>query len=184
MFAAVAFTAAFAVAVAGCATAPTAAAGVAASPAQAPVVDKPADADTDDAALHQDFAGWVTGFRASARAAGIAEATLRAAFDGVDYLPRVVELDRAQPEFTRTVWEYLDAGVSPQRVTLGQAKLMRFHAEADSAATRYGVPAETLVAIWGIESNYGGNHGSIPTIDALATLGFEGRREAWARSRS
>ncbi|RYG10807.1 MAG: lytic murein transglycosylase, partial [Burkholderiales bacterium] len=50
------------------------------------------------------------------------------------------------------------------------------------AAARYSVPAEILAAIWGMESNYGSNTGNIPTIDALATLGFEGRREAWARS--
>jgi membrane-bound lytic murein transglycosylase B len=54
-------------------------------------------------------------------------------------------------------------------------------AEADAAAARYGVPASTLVAIWGMESNYGSNYGNIPTIDALATLGFEGRRADWAR---
>mgnify|MGYP000087685928 FL=1 len=178
---AVAFTVAFAVAVAGCASAPSAAAVVAASPAQAPAVGRPADAAPDDAALPQSFARWVTNFRASARAAGITEATLSVAFDDIGYLPRVVELDRAQPEFTRTVWEYLDAGVSPQRVTLGQSKLLQFRAEAEAAAARYGVPAEMLVAIWGIESNYGSNYGSIPTIDALATLGFEGRREEWAR---
>ncbi len=172
----------------GCASAPVSAPGPTAAPAPAPTpstvaqaVDNPADAATDDAALRQGFARWVTALRASARAAGIAEATLRDAFDGIGYLPRVVELDRAQPEFTRTVWEYLDAGVSPQRVALGQAKLLQFRAEADAVAARYGVPAEIVIAIWGIESNYGGNHGSIPTIDALATLGFEGRRENWAR---
>jgi len=120
-------------------------------------------------------------FRASARAAGIDETTLSAAFDDVQYLPRVVELDRAQPEFTRNVWDYLDTAVSPQRVALGQGKLQQFRAEADAAAERYGVPAAIVVAIWGVESNYGSNFGSIPTIDALATLGFEGRREAWAR---
>ena len=97
------------------------------------------------------------------------------------YLPRVVELDRAQPEFTRTVWDYLDSAVSPQRVARGQDKLLQVRDEADAAAARYGVPPAIVVAIWGMESNYGGNYGNIPTIDALATLGFEGRREDWAR---
>jgi lytic murein transglycosylase len=93
----------------------------------------------------------------------------------------VVELDRAQPECTRTVWDYLDRAVPPQRVALGQDKLLQVRVEADAAAARYGVPPDILVAIWGVESNYGANYGSIPTIDALATLGFEGRREDWAR---
>ncbi|MBC7392945.1 MAG: lytic murein transglycosylase, partial [Variovorax sp.] len=54
-------------------------------------------------------------------------------------------------------------------------------AEAQSAAARYGVPATIVVAIWGMESNYGANTGDVSTLDALATLGFEGRRADWAR---
>jgi len=103
------------------------------------------------------------------------------AFDDVRYLPRVIELDRAQPEFTRTVWDYLDSAVTPQRIAQGQDKLLQLRSETDAAAARFGVPPSIVVAIWGIESNYGGNYGNIPTIDALATLGFEGRREEWAR---
>ncbi len=134
-----------------------------------------------DAAQEQGFAQWVADFRAYARTQGIGEATLRDAFDQVRYQPRVIELDRAQPEFTRTVWDYLDTAVSPQRVSRGQAQLRQVRAEADAAAARYGVPPSTIVAIWGMESNYGSNYGDIPSIDALATLGFEGRRRDWAR---
>jgi len=144
----------------------------------------PANTTTEPAPeppLEQRFAAWLANFRASARAQGIDEATLRTAFDGVQHVPRVVELDRGQPEFLRTVWDYLDATVSAQRVTRGQDKLQQVRTQADDAAARYGVPPATLVAIWGIESNYGDNYGSTPTIDALATLGFDGRREAWAR---
>jgi len=120
--------------------------------------------------------------RDSARAAGIDEATLHAAFDGVQFLPRVVELDRSQPEFTRPVWDYLDRTVTPQRVAQGSAKLAALREPAEAAAARYGVPAAILVAIWGLESGYGADHGNTPTIDALASLGYEGRREDWARS--
>ena len=162
----------------GCASAPSTAPQ---APSPSTVSAPPTQAGNDEMALQQDFARWVTGLRAAARAAGIGEATLRIAFDDVHYLPRVVELDRAQPEFTRTVWDYLDSAVSPQRIALGQDKLLQVRAEADAAAARYGVPSSILVAIWGMESNYGGNYGNIPTIDALATLGFEGRREDWAR---
>jgi lytic murein transglycosylase len=162
---------------AGCTTQPTKA-----PPSPPPSVtagrsaDAPADADPQQKA----FERWVTNFRPSAGAAGIDEATLHVAFADVHYLPRVVELDRAQPEFTRTIWSYLDSAVSPQRVALGQDKWLSFRAEIDAAATRYGVAPAILVAIWGMESNYGSNFGSIPTVDALATLGFEGRREDWA----
>ncbi|MDM0001447.1 lytic murein transglycosylase [Variovorax sp. J22P240] len=172
-----------------CASAPSTAPSTAPSPPStasaraAPVLPppKPAPAAASDTELNKGFEQWVAAFRTSARAGGISEATLRTAFDNVQFLPRVIELDRAQPEFTRTVWDYLDNTVTAQRVALGQDKLLQVRAEADAAARRYGVPPSILVAIWGMESNYGGNYGSTPTIDALATLGFEGRREDWAR---
>jgi len=167
---------------AGCASAPA----DVARPAPAATVSAPAaEAATDaaDAATPQQaFAAWVANFSASARAAGIDEPALRAAFGEARYLPRIVELDRAQPEFSRTVWDYLDRSVTPQRIATGQRKLLQVAAEADAAAARYGVPPHILVAIWGLESSYGANFGNIPTIDALATLGFEGRRESWARA--
>jgi lytic murein transglycosylase len=104
-------------------------------------------------------------------------------------VPSAIVSDRAQPEFTRAVWDYLDSAVSPQRISRGEAKLQQLRAAGnvdanvgvDAIAARYGVPAEVLVAIWGLESSYGSFVGDIPTIDALATLGFEGRREEWAR---
>jgi len=149
--------------------------------ASAPSVTPVADGAAADPVLRQRFADWVGAFRASAAAAGIDEATLHAAFDEVQYLPRIVELDRSQPEFTRAVWDYLDSAVSPQRIARGKEKLQEVRAQADAAAAQHGVPATVLVAIWGIESNYGSNYGDVRTIDALATLGFDGRREAWAR---
>jgi peptidoglycan lytic transglycosylase B len=138
-------------------------------------------AQADEPTLEQAFARWVERLRPGMQAQGIDEATLRAAFDDVHYLPRVVELDRAQPEFTRTIWDYLDLAVTPQRIARGQDKLQQVRDAGDAAAARYGVPPNLVVAIWGIESNYGDNTGSTPTIDALATLGFDGRREGWAR---
>jgi lytic murein transglycosylase len=175
----------------GCASAPStpqrAASASAPAPASAPaaasapVPAEAASSATDEAAIEDRFAQWVAGFRESARAAGIDDATLAATLDGARYVPRVVELDQAQPEFTRSVWSYLDGLLTPQRIAQGQDALSRVRPEADAAAARYGVPPSLLVAIWGIESNFGANYGDIPTIDALATLGFEGRRESWAR---
>ncbi|MDM0106311.1 lytic murein transglycosylase [Variovorax sp. J22R24] len=173
----------------GCASAPSTAPSNAPAQPPAPIArtapplpaPKPPPAAASDAESGQGFAQWVAAFRTTARAEGISEATLNAALGNVQFLPRVIELDRAQPEFTRTVWDYLDNTVTAQRVALGQDKLLQVRAEADAASRRYGVPPTILVAIWGMESNYGGNYGSTPTIDALATLGFEGRREDWAR---
>lgn len=153
----------------------------AATQAAAPTVAGASPAASGEAEHEQKFARWVAEFRASARAAGIDEATLQSAFDNVRFVPRAVAADRAQPEFTRTVWAYLDSAVSAQRVARGQEKLQQLRPQVDAFTARYGVPTEVIFAIWGMESNFGSNVGDIPTIDALATLGFEGRREEWAR---
>jgi lytic murein transglycosylase len=163
-------------ALAGCSTAPPVETKVPAS-----VVASPTPAASAALDHRQKFGRWIADFSTSARAAGIDEATLKNAFDTVRFLPRVIELDRAQPEFTRTVGDYLGNALSPQRIARGQDKLQPLRPVIDPIAARYGVPAETLVAIWGMESHYGSFVGDIPTIDALATLGFEGRREAWAQ---
>ncbi|MBT9486549.1 MAG: lytic murein transglycosylase [Rubrivivax sp.] len=164
---------------AGCAFSPAPAPMPAAvpTPPVAVAVAVPAPAVTPE----QDFPRWVQAFAATARDAGINDTTLRSAFDDVRFVPRAVALDRRQPEFTQTVWDYLDRAASPNRVASGREKLAQFNAEAEAAAARHGVPAPVLVAVWGLESSYGANFGDIPVIDALATLGFEGRREAWAR---
>lgn len=127
------------------------------------------------------FDAWRAQFRREARQEGISEATLARALDGVRYRPRVIELDRSQPEFVRPIWQYLDSAVSAQRVTQGRAKLAEHRDTARRMEQRYGVPAEVVVAIWGIESNYGGNFGSFSTLDALSTLAFDGRRRDFAR---
>jgi membrane-bound lytic murein transglycosylase B len=166
------------VALAGCSSAP-----LIDSADPSPVNEPPVTTASlpDEPDHSQKFARWVANFSTRARAAGIEEATLHSAFDNVRFLPRLIELDRAQPEFTRTVGDYLGSALSAPRITRGQNKLRQLRPVADPQAARYGVPVETLFAIWGMESNYGTFVGDIPTIDALATLGFEGRREAWAK---
>lgn len=162
----------------GCSSEPLKARAGQAAPSPAAVAAAPDAAAPTEA---QRFSAWRTEFRATARAAGISEATLKAALDVAEFRPRTIELDRSQPEFSRSTWDYLDSAVSPTRVGNGQAKLAQVRTQADAAASRYGVPAPVLVAVWGMESNYGQNYGDVPVIDALATLAFEGRREAWAR---
>ncbi|WP_280568557.1 lytic murein transglycosylase [Chromohalobacter sp. 296-RDG] len=140
-----------------------------------------AKASGDEKASPRDFTAWVEDYRAYAAKQGIDAVTLAAAFDDVRFQPRIVELDRSQPEFSRPVWAYLDTAVSDQRVRQGRAKLDNHRDAAMHAENRYAVPAEILTAIWGVESNYGSYFGHFSTIDALATLGFEGRRQDFAR---
>ncbi len=154
----------------------------AATPAPAQPAAPPADAAPLSAEAEQaGFAQWIAGFRQEALQAGIRPETVAAALDGAQWLPQVIELDRSQPEFTRTPWAYLDSAVSPTRIQRGRDVLAEQRAALDSAAARYGVPAEVITAIWGMESNYGSNFGSFRTVDALATLAYEGRRRDWAR---
>lgn len=135
----------------------------------------------EPAAQEAGFNEWRAAFMDQALAAGIRPETVRDVLGQAQWLPRVVELDRAQPEFTRPPWAYLDSAASAQRVAQGQAKLAEQRAALDAAASRYGVPAPVITAIWGLESNYGQNFGTFRTVDALATLAFDGRRRAWAQ---
>jgi lytic murein transglycosylase len=130
----------------------------------------------------QGFAQWVAAFRAEAAGRGISQATLATAFDNVQFLPKVIDSDQSQAEFTKAIWSYLDSAVSPDRIRNGQAMLAQWSSAASSAEQRYGVPKQVIVAIWGIESNYGQNFGNIEIIDALATLGYEGRRQDFAKT--
>ena len=122
------------------------------------------------------FDTWVAGFRDRALAQGIGAATFDAAMRDVRPLPDVIRRDRNQSEFTKTIWEYLDTAVSDLRVANGRREMAR-HADALAAIeTRYGVPAEIVAAIWGLESSYGAYRGDVETLSALATLAADSRR--------
>ncbi|WP_163577485.1 lytic murein transglycosylase [Halomonas faecis] len=163
-------------------------AGCQSSPAvEAKAADEPAAEraslaadDVAEAATFDDFASWLASFRRQARAEGIDSTTLDRALQGLRYRPRVIELDRSQPEFVRPIWQYLDSAVSASRVTNGRDRLSEHYDTANDVERRYGVPAEILVAIWGVESNYGSNFGDFSTLEALASLAFEGRRRDFA----
>lgn len=139
------------------------------------------DARAAEQVRYASFHHWLDEFRRYAAAEGISEATLTQTLDKVRFRERVIELDRYQPEFVRPIWEYLDSAVSNARITTGRERLAEHRDTAQTMQARYGVPAEIIVAIWGIESNYGSNFGSFSTLDALATLAYEGRRRDFAR---
>jgi lytic murein transglycosylase len=133
------------------------------------------------AAPEAGFRDWVDGFRRQAKVSGISEATLRATLDEAQIVERVLELDRSQPEFTRSIWDYLDTAVSDTRVSTGRDRLLSHQQTARAVEAKFGVRKEIITAIWGVESNYGSHYGSYKTIDALATLGYDGRRDDFAR---
>jgi membrane-bound lytic murein transglycosylase B len=134
------------------------------------------------AATGEDFTEWLEGVRKEASAAGISDATIESAFKNLTLLPRVVELDRRQPEVTRTFRSYLKHAVSKQRVDQGKRLFDAHRPLFENIGARYGVPPRYLVALWGIESNYGGYTGGFSVIGALATLAYDGRRSSFFRA--
>ena len=136
-------------------------------------------ATTAVAQTQDTFDAWLAGFRDRAAAAGIGTATLDAALPSITFLPDVIERDRNQFEFTRTVWDYLDRAVSDDRILMGQRALDEHRALFDQIEVRIGVDRHIVAAIWGLESSYGAVRGDVPTLSALATLAHDGRRGAF-----
>ena len=126
------------------------------------------------------FTAWRDGFRSRALAQGIRPEVFDAAFQGVGVNAEVVRLDGRQAEFTKPIWEYLDSAASPTRVETGRAKRTQLDPTLAAIEGRYGVDRQAVLAIWGMESNYGNNRGSIEVIESLATLAYEGRRRSFA----
>ncbi len=130
----------------------------------------------------QSFQEWLAGLRTEALGQGIRAATFDHTFAQVQLRERVLELDSSQPEFSRQPWQYLDSAVSEQRVRNGREKLQQNQAVLHPIAQRFGVPAEILVAFWGIETDYGNERGGFPVVDALSTLAYQGRRASYFRT--
>jgi len=130
----------------------------------------------------QSFAQWRDAFRVEALQAGVPAALFDRAFAGVTPDPSIITADRSQPEFTRPVWQYLDGALAAQRVSGGKRLLREHEATLAAIEARYGIERNTLVAIWGLESNFGKIMGDKSVIRSLATLAHEGRRPGFAKS--
>ncbi|MGF1527674.1 MAG: lytic transglycosylase domain-containing protein [Candidatus Competibacterales bacterium] len=125
------------------------------------------------------FAQWRQAFRARATQRGISVATLRRTLDRATASERVLALSEHQPEFTRPIWEYLDGAVSHSRIQRGRGLLRHQGSLLARIEARFGVDRAILVAIWGLETDYGRVFGGFDVIDALATLAHGGRRQAF-----
>ena len=111
----------------------------------------PTEAPRSEAGLRD----WINTFRPKALEAGISAEIFDRAMADVSYAPKVVERDRNQSEFTKTIWDYLGTAVSDQRISNGQTAQKRERKALEAIEVRYGVPAAILTAIWGLESAYG-----------------------------
>ncbi len=128
------------------------------------------------------FQNWIAGFRGRARAAGISDRTFNAAFADIRYLPDSIERDRNQSEFVRPLADYMATAVSDARVSNGRDMVQRYANVLAQIEARFDVEPHVVVAVWGMESNYGQRRGDTPLISTLATLAYDGRRGAFFES--
>jgi membrane-bound lytic murein transglycosylase B len=127
------------------------------------------------------FDVWLAELRAEAKRRGIKEQTLRA-LDGLSPIPRVLELDRHQPESRMTLEEFLSQMVNAEQIDNGRRSLRQHHQLLWEIANRYGVHPEFIIALWGVETRFGLITGDFSLVGALATLAHDGRRASLFRT--
>jgi membrane-bound lytic murein transglycosylase B len=125
------------------------------------------------------YDAWVAGFRDRATGKGIPAATFDTAFRAAGFLPGVIERDRNQTEFKRSLEDYLAIAASQERLSTGAQAIQQYGAVLAEVEGRYGVEGNVVAAVWGLESFFGTRRGSVPVIAALSTLAYEGRRGAF-----
>lgn len=127
------------------------------------------------------FGAWLAAFYEEALRSGISAQTLEEALGDVKPIPRVIELDRKQPEGRMSFRQYYARVISPARIEKGREMLHRHRDLLTRVGNHYGVPPQYIVALWGIETSYGENTGGFQVIPALATLAYDGRRSEFFR---
>ncbi|MFD1331267.1 lytic murein transglycosylase [Methylopila musalis] len=128
-----------------------------------------------------DFAVWLDGVRAEARAAGVSEAAIARGLEGVAIDPKVLSHDRGQQVFQQTFLQFAGRMVAGARVTRGPKLIELNRALFTRMEAEYGVPASVVAAFWGLETDFGANLGKFDTRSALATLAHDCRRPAFFR---
>lgn len=127
------------------------------------------------------FQQCLANLRSQAQAAGVNAETYNQYTQHLTPDRSVLEKLNYQPEFSTPIWDYLSGLVDDERVQQGQQKIAQYREVLNRASQVYGVPVETIVAVWGVESNYGDISGKYPLLQALGTLSCEGRRQSYFR---
>ena len=128
---------------------------------------------------NEKFNEWLVGFKGRAIAQGVSKETADNALKNAKFLERIVALDRKQPEFFEKTYEYLDKRVDEKRIQAAKNLLNENSALLEKVNTKFKVDKEILVALWGIETNFGVNKGKVDIISALSTLSFDTRRSEY-----
>lgn len=106
----------------------------------------------------------------------ISEATMTKVLNGITYKPKVIELDKKQPEKKISFATYRKRILSKTRIDKGRAMYKKHSALLEEIGKKYGVQPKYIIALWGIETNYGGFTGGMQVLSSLATLAYDGRR--------
>jgi len=122
------------------------------------------------------FDAWLAGIKKEAAQAGISDAAIQSGLNGVTYDPSVVSRDHGQRVFTQTFEQFSARMVNAYRLRKGDTMLKQYAGTFSRIETQYGVPGPVIVAIWGLETDFGADSGHFETIRALATLAFDCRR--------
>ncbi|WP_225911710.1 lytic murein transglycosylase [Desulfuromonas versatilis] len=132
------------------------------------------------AAARTDFAHWLEGLEREALASGISAQTLRTHLEGLEPIPRIIELDQGQSGTRKggrpSLQRYLARVVPDSRIRTARQKYQENRELLQQVGTRFGVDPQFIVALWAVESDFGRRTGSFPVVGALATLAHEGRR--------
>lgn len=138
--------------------------------------------NSDTYTPNNNFQGCLANLRSQAIAAGVSGSTYDRYTQNLTPDYSVIDKLNYQPEFSTPIWDYLSGLVDEERVELGKQKLAQYRDVLNRASQVYGVPPETIVAVWGVESNFGDISGKYPLLQALGTLSCEGRRQSYFRT--
>ena len=128
---------------------------------------------------NEKFNEWLIEFKGRAISQGVSKDTVDNALKNAKFLERIVALDRKQPEFFEKTYEYLDKRVNDARIQAAKKLLSENSILLQKVNAKFKVDNEILVALWGIETNFGVNKGKVDIISALSTLSFDNRRSEY-----
>lgn len=142
----------------------------------------PAGGRAGDCADPSGFDAWLAGIKQEAAQQGISQAAIQAGLDGITYDQNVIARDHGQKVFHQSFEEFAGRMVNAYRLRRGDALMKQYAGTFQRIEEQYGVPAPVLVAIWGLETDFGHDSGHFETIRAIATLAYDCRRSAMFKS--
>jgi len=141
-----------------------------------------ANADTNAPTPREQFAQCVVDLQQQAKSVGVSQRVTDNVLGKAQFKEKIISLDRNQPEFVQTFTDYFEKRVNTWRIDKGRQMLAKHRVFLNELNKEYGVPAQYLLAFWGLETNFGSYKGKSPVIDSLVTLACDNRRSRYFSS--